>query len=288
MFVTERDKSVVQAVCNYYTLTRAQIGRLCFPTDPDGRLTRARLQKLLDAGLVNRTHMLVVNPAMGNPAPVYYPSRAGCQFLAEILEDARYLSVCTQTPNWQHLYHWIAVAETHILFDQAAAYSGSVAVENWTGEWDVINAEATLPEKRYKLYTLLCEEPRLVCAPDAGFLLAKGNFKKVFYLELDRDTTQGPSRVVARKAKGYAGLAEQEKHRRHFPAANVERFMTLVIAPTPHRRNALREAFRQAPEASLWRFASIGDLTAENLFYGPVFYKCEGEGVSLLRPEVTA
>ena len=49
----------------YYTLTRAQINRIHFPNDHDGRITRKRMRIIHDDGLVNRTNMQVVNPSMG-------------------------------------------------------------------------------------------------------------------------------------------------------------------------------------------------------------------------------
>src|SRR5437660_12743392 len=60
-----RDIEVIASVARYYTLTRAQINRLHFPTDEDGRITRKRLGVIHDDGLVNRTNMQVVNPSMG-------------------------------------------------------------------------------------------------------------------------------------------------------------------------------------------------------------------------------
>ena len=63
-----RDIEVLASVARYYTLTRGQINRLHFPSDHDGRITRKRLRLLHEEGLVNRTNMQVVNPAMGAPA----------------------------------------------------------------------------------------------------------------------------------------------------------------------------------------------------------------------------
>ena len=87
-----RDIEVIASVARYYTLTRGQINRLHFPTDRDGRITRKRLNLIHDAGLINRTNMQVVNPSMGAPAYVYYPSAKGCAFLAQELKEDGYKS----------------------------------------------------------------------------------------------------------------------------------------------------------------------------------------------------
>src|SRR5205807_104150 len=61
----------------------------------------------------------------------------------------------------------------------------TASLGGWIGEYDVINARAKNPEERYRLYTLISEEPkRLVCNPDAAFLLPVGEHRRIFYLEL--------------------------------------------------------------------------------------------------------
>ena len=281
--LTDRDTRVVASVAHYYTLTRAQINRLHFPEDDDGRLTRRRLQVLLDAKLIHRTTMQVVNPAQGAPAPVYYPSREGCAFAAQETGDERLRSACCLTPTWQNLYHWVRVAETHILADRAVHHVGGVTIPEWYGEWSVVNAEERTPEKRYRLYTRLTE--RIVCVPDAAFLLEKGSHRKAFYLEQDRDTTKNAERVAAQKHTGYSLMVQQGGHRKHFPSANVPDFTVLAIAPTERRREALRKAFATQLGAKLWKFASLTDLRAETLLMAPVWHACDGTASSLIRTE---
>src|SRR5438477_470263 len=56
---------ILIALARYYTLTRAQIQRLCCPSDKSGRATRYRLLQLLQRKLINKTYMEVCNPASG-------------------------------------------------------------------------------------------------------------------------------------------------------------------------------------------------------------------------------
>jgi hypothetical protein len=277
-----RDIEVLKSVARYYTLTRAQINRLHFPADFDGRISRKRLALLHDEGFINRTNMQVVNPSMGAPAYVYYPSSKGTAFLAQELKDERYRSACTLTPNWMYLYHWVEVAQTHILLDQAVALLDAVTVDDWISEWSIANPEEKEPEKRYKLYTRL--GPKLVCAPDAAFLLQKEGFRKAFYLEQDRDTTKDAVRVAAQKCHGYAGLFERRMHFvRHFPTANVEKFTVLVVAPSPRRRDALQQAFSTKPAAWLYKFCSQAELTAETFLIAPIWHSSVNDPAALLK-----
>jgi hypothetical protein len=276
------DIGVIASVARYYTLTRAQINRLHFPADADGRLTRKRLRIIHEEGLVNRTAMQVVNPSMGAPAYVYYPSAKGCAFLAQELKDDFYTKVCTLTPNWMYLYHWIEVAQTHILLDQAVSKFPSVQVDDWMSEWSIANPEEKEPEKRYRLYTKL--GPKLVCAPDAAFLLAKDGCRKAFYVEQDRDTTKSAERVAAQKCHGYAGLFEKRAHiGRHFPTTNVEKFAVLFVTPSANRRDALKKAFCSKPASWLYKFTSQMELTSETFLTGAVWHPCEGEPGALIK-----
>jgi predicted ArsR family transcriptional regulator len=270
----QTEAKILHLVAHYHTLTRAQVNRLLFPSDRSGRATRKHLQNLLNLNLLNRCRMEVVNPAMGAPAPVYFPSRDGVAYLAQETRDDSYLRVSTQPPQWMHLYHFVAVAETHILLDRAAAMADATIVE-WIGEYDLADADQTLPERRYRLYSRLTD--KLVCVPDAAFLLERNDQRRVFYLEQDRDTTKAAQQFAARKCNGYAGLLEQRGHGRHFQGMGGEEFRVLVVAPSVNRRDALRKAVAQKPASWLWRFASLTDLTADTMLTGCVWFKCVGD-----------
>lgn len=281
--ITDRDERILDDLVRYFVLSRPQIQRLHFPEDTNGRSARRRLQMLVDLQLMNRQHLLYSHPSGGSPASVYFPSRRGCEYLFEKFGDERYLLTPTNAPIPHHINHWIAISETHIALDTALRVEPELAVENWINEWDICNKDESVPEKRYRLYTLLKDEPRIICAPDAGFLLTMNGHKKAFYLEQDRNTS-GVYQVASGKTKGYAVMAELNLHRRHFPQATVNSFTVIMVAPSPKRRDALRHAVQDKPGAHLWRFASATDLTPEAFLHAPIFYPCEGEPISLIRP----
>jgi hypothetical protein len=272
--VTERDIAVLVALARYYVLSRPQLQRLCFPTDNGGRATRRRLDHLVDLHLINRQHQLYCQPSGGSPASVYFPSVMGSELLAQHFDDERYLATSTISPIPHHINHWLAVSETHIAFDAALAL-----------QYDVVNKDESKAEHRYRLYTLLRESPRLVCTPDAAFLLSMLGHKKTFYLEQDR-ATSGARDIAETKTKGYAVMAELASHRRHFPESTVETFTVLMIAPSIGRRETLRKAIKGKAGDSLWRFAAVDDVTPEKLLHAPIFYPCEGEPSSLIKKQV--
>lgn len=280
--VTPRDIAVLIALSRYAILSRPQVQRLCFPSDDDGRVARRRLQYLVDSKLIHRQQMLYCQPSGGTPASVYFPARLGNEFLANHLDDERYLAspVIPMVPH--HIPHWIALAETHIAFDTALSQQQEVAIDGWINEFDVVNKDESAPEKRYSLYTLLRDSPRLVCNPDAALLLSLAGHKKVFYIEQDRNTS-GARQVADSKAKGYEAMQAMKLHRKHFPTTTVDSFTVLLVTPTPKRRDTLRDAFKDKPGASLWRFTTVEDITAENLLNAPIFYPSVGEAASLIK-----
>jgi hypothetical protein len=200
----------------------------------------------------------------------------GCELLAEHLEDDRYLVTPTQAPIPHHTLHWLAVSDTHIALDAALLAAPEVTLDTWINEWDVVNKTEAQPEKRYRLYTLIRENPRLVCAPDAAFLLSTKGHRKVFYLEQDRGTS-GVRQVASSKTQGYALMGESHLHLRHFPESTLPQFSVLMVAPTPKRRDALRRAIREKPGAPLWRFATTSDVAAEKILFEPIWYPCDSD-----------
>ena len=282
--LTERDLSIVEHLYRYYVLSRGQIQRLCFEKDASGRVCRRRLQTLVEGQFVRRLPLLLAPPGTPNASSqgsVYYPALRGLELLAEYRDDERFLLGTTRTPQMHRLWHWLAVSETHMALDAAIRSQSGVICPQFYNEWDIVNKDATAPEQRFRLYLLLQEKPRLVCAPDAAFLIDVAGLRKVFYLEQDRNTSSA-TQAAASKSKGYAVMAERQLQRRHFPDENVGAFSFLVVAPCSYRRDALRKAFRDQPGSKLWKFAAEQDVTAEKFLFEPVFYPCEGEASALV------
>jgi hypothetical protein len=174
------------------------------------------------------------------------------------------------------------VSETHIALNEAIRLQSPVTVNGWLNEWDVCNKDESAPEKRFRLYTLIRESPRLVCAPDAAFLLTVRGHSKVFYLEQDRNTS-GVFQIASSKTPGYAAMAEQQLHRRHFPESTLDDFSVLMVAPTPKRRDALRKAIRDKGAAKLWRFAAAGEVQPDKFLHEPIWCPVDGEPTPLIK-----
>ena len=282
-----RDIELLASVARYYTLTRMQLEELCLPGKSDGgRRMRKYLTTLRHEGLICQTNGRVVFPERnGAPAPVYHISRMGCEHLAAELKDDSYLSACTLTPNWQHLYHWVRIADLRILFDRAVKLQAEVCMDHWLTEWAIANPDERSPEKRYSLFTLLQETPRLVCAPDASCLISYRGYFKAVYFEIDRQTS-GLQQISNSKTPGYAKLAETRQHVRHFPGLSPEvPFTVLHVSPSAARRDHVARAIKGKPGEKLWKFVSWSDLRPdpETAFHGEILRDVDLKALPLVR-----
>ena len=173
-----------------------------------------------------------------------------------------------ELPHALQLVHAMAVVEFHIMFDAAIAGQTDVTLEAWFNEGDVINADDPDPAKHYRLHTKLSDKPRVSCSPDAAFLLNRGGQRAAYYLELERGNGNGGTgsrQLAERKCPGYAEVAKQKIYLNHFPAAGIDGFHVLLVAPHGQRRDAIRRAFQQKDAAvfrtDLWRFAAHTDIS---------------------------
>lgn len=283
--ITENDIAVLKALSIYYVLTRAQIQGLCNGHHSQGRSTRKRLAKLVDARYVNKHRTLIPYGTSDNGCPIYYLSELGAELLAAYFDDPKYLHAVSRRPRADLLFHWVAISETHTRIDAAVDRESDVAIAIWANEWEVVNKGAA-ESAHYVLHTVLREAPNpLSCSPDAGFLLDCRGYKRVIYLEQDRGTSS-VNQIAAAKTPGYMELHRRAHHRKHFPETSYDDFTVLMITTNPGRRNQLAKAIQGKEGDQLWLFVAQDELTPETLLYEPIYRNVKGEAVALLRRAV--
>ena len=277
MVLQQRDIQVLAQLATYFILNSRQIRELCFVDDSTGRITRRRLNKMVREGLIRKRNLQVVNPIDGSTSPCYHLARGGREFLAGHFDDEAYLTKPIEPSQPQHLNHYVAVSEMHRLFDRALTRHADVVIDPWCNEDEVINPTAPKSEQR-KLRTSF-EPTKIVCLPDAGFVLSYQDQHVVVLLEQDRDT-DFYERVAAKKSPGYRELFVTRGHRKMFPNTTLEFFYVLVITPTAKRREQLRKAFTKNKRnhdhdvRKVYRFGSLDELNEHNLLFEPMFACC--------------
>lgn len=281
MPVTEFDIQLLRSLAQYYVLTRDQLQRLCFPGHSSGRSTRKRLLKLQQGGYAQKHRMPVAFPGTNNAAPIYYLTKPGAELLTSWYGDPSYLAVNTRQPRPDRLNHWIAVNETRMVIEQAVAAQSEVSLEGWINEWETVDKSAA-ESQRFTLHTQLQENPPLSCSPDAAFLLSLRGHRKVFYLERDLGTSS-PRQIAARKTKGYAGLADTQGHRRHFPQTTLENFSILFVTTTAYRAQTAAQCVAKRPRPDLWLFIDAHELTVESFLHEPITLNDKLERAPLIK-----
>lgn len=283
MVLQERDIEVLSHLARYFMLNSRQIRDLCFADDQSGRITRRRLNKMVHADYLRRRRMQTVSMDSGAATPVYHLTRTGREFLAAHFDDDALLLKPIEPSQPQHLFHYTAVAETHRLFDRALETEQRVRLLRWINEDEPFIVE----NKKRHLRTEFTSGSKVVCIPDAAFLLEYDDHKLVVYLEQDRDTFFH-DRVAARKSPGYRELLRATKHMSHFPDSTLSQFLILFVAPTAKRADQLCRAFAKKNKdqdvAKLYRFGAYPEFTDANLFFDPLWRCCHrSEPAALVR-----
>ncbi len=287
MQLQSRDIQALTFLAQYFMLTTRQLRQLCFQDDSTGRVTRRRMLKLSQDELVRKRPMLVVNPRDGAASPVYHLTKIGREFLASHYDDPAYLHKPIEPSQPQHLFHYVGVSDAHMLLNEAIALQSRVSLDRWVSEDEFLNPDEEDRTKRIKLYTQFQDANKVVCAPDAAFVMSAEGHSAVRYVELDRDSFYH-DRVAARKTPGYKKLLATRHHLRHFPTTTKSNFLVVFFTPTEKRARQLRDAFAKTnagdPALSIYRFGSFESLTAENVLTAPLFRCCHQDDlVSLVK-----
>ncbi len=289
--LTDRDYHVLESLARYQAANRAQISELHFPRDSGGRQARRRLQHMVEAGYVIRHAFRFGLPGRDSVAPVYYLSQKGLDLMAVHLDDPTIRERPVKVKKMEHLHHFLAVTQTHILLDQAIAEQHQVTQDIWHNEPELVNPDTVSQENRFYLFTQMeIDGKKIACSPDAAFQLSYRGYRSVFYVEQDR-ATYWPADVARRKHKGYHYLCERQLHKKHFPETNRDTFQVLCVTATAAQCTQLRQAFADKPGNELWRFASLEAdqsapetvLTKDTFLFEPIWYTTSGELVPLIK-----
>lgn len=270
MTITARILAILMILWRYKFVTTAQIRRWAVSTDKDGSVTREVLRKILAAGLAKRFKAEVHNPLVTSSVPIWTPTEAGCCLLATKTGDPSYiLDAMPNTNAWTMFAHYAEVSELIHSIEASFEREADATIGALYFEHDVISDQKE-PENRFRLYTVIRpdKEKRIVCVPDAAFEVTFGQYRRAYYIELERGTDT-PKRVAAKKSPGYAGM--QQHFRKHFPGAQDWR--VLFVWPNAGLRDAARRAVDPA-KSEMWLFAAFPDIT-EGFLHEPVIYTAQ-------------
>lgn len=286
---TPRDLRIMEGVALYQAITRLQLQCLIQMSE---RMARRRFKILAAEGYLNRYEPGVQIEIGRPPAPIYYPSRLGCQTLAEHFRDDSILATRTTLPQRFHIAHAISVTDTHIRLRAAIESQSQVSLVHWLNENVVVNPTAEPAGHRTTCMVfdeLLGAKNATVCKPDSVFGLKQGDTSCIYFLEEERDLTHSAKQRVARKLPGYAKTLETLLHKSHFAEpfpGSIDTFRVLFVVPNDKRRDALVRAAdrltRDNPQLhEALRFVSKQDLSPDRFLFEPVFFPADTEASPL-------
>lgn len=246
------DLRVLQVLDRYCLLSRPQIQRATsdksIGSSTSSRGIRRRLTRLVHNGWVSR-----VREAVRNEASLYQLSSFGREILSEATGNESILnrSPCLREP----LNRWNRVSDTLMRFDRDCH--------------ERLNLSALKHGGYGELFTK-SDNSQITACPDAAFLLHYESHVAACYLRID-NARYHPRRAWAHFEPGFRWLHHSRHYRRHFPGADVSRFLLLYITHSTARLEALHHAWSGfCPPFSL-RLAAVSETVVENVYFGPVW-----------------
>jgi hypothetical protein len=279
MSLGEVDRSFLIALNTFYYLTAAQASRLLYPKLKDkNRYSSRRLKRLVDQGFVLRLRDLP-KPLYGSAPHVFTLARKGRQYLRTLgIETPSYFRPSEEEGkafNRMFMEHTLASIDVLIASQVLCRQSPAVSCPRLAGERelkhsplrvDVLPVPGSGGQVRRNVAVI----------PDGWFQLAVGATPaQSIALELDRGTEE--QKAWRRKVAALVTWANGP-YREAFETDNIT---IAVVAPTPTRRDQLREwttrelAHRNlASDEEIFLFTSCDPVQtpANGFFYGSCWY----------------
>lgn len=283
MLLTPNREKVLRALRRYFYLRASQLRDLLFPGAKDGGFMRGLLRGLEEDGYIRRHVPSKIDPSdPSTTAPIWALTLKGSNILAAHTGDCSLLlTIQPSFADYLSMNHYCALSSIHIQIDRAFAVQQRVKMTNLYFEHEQVCPDED-PSKRFRLQTVVHEEEkqggkekkRILCCPDTAYETDLGGLCRAWYTEREMGSDT-PSRVAAKKHKGYYYLARKQLYKKHFPQAQSMR--VLVICPSPGWRDSLRKAFKDGegkpfPGAELWLFVAVQDVTAAKFLSEPILY----------------
>jgi hypothetical protein len=294
MELSERAKKVLKTARRYGVVRAAQFRDLINPGDKDCSNMRRLLRGLVADGLLRKYQPVMIDALLGSAPPVFTLTLKGSSILAANTGDKNDLikGEVSFANNWIQVNGWIGLSSVFMRIDSAFVGQDHVKMTELHFEHEVKNPESKDASERFFLQRTINRKPLVFCCPDAGFetelkVQTKIETKYVRRAWLNEFETGSdtPARCAAKKAKGYAGLAEKKLFKTIFPLA--EDFRVLALCPNLGWMNALREEMKKQPGNEFWLFASASDVTKEKFLHEPILWTVGGtEPVPFVRRPV--
>jgi len=244
VILTERDHELLVSLLKYRYLSTSQIRRLHFPSE---QTATRRLRLLETAGLVATFKTVASADRLASLA------RRGAEAVAERLAvpvgELGWDSRREQPKDYLFLKHFLAAADFRITLTRACAAQQDVRLLGFVPEHVVDGTAGSDLKKHIRDVTTDTMDPRqkISHAPDAVFVLQRGESSALFFLEIDRGTEvlSNPARGLLKTVRFYLSSLVSGSYQRYQQELGQSKpfraFRALFVVSSAERLQNIRQ-----------------------------------------------
>ncbi|HZV25482.1 MAG TPA: replication-relaxation family protein [Acidothermaceae bacterium] len=298
LHLTDRDLHILAEIGELGLLDTETLHRRHWPDGTTLRACQKRLKLYTDHGLTSTVQLAVwfATKGAGKVSTLHCLTERGGDTVEQQTGE-RPLRIARSDPKPETFHHRLGVVKARLAIDDACK-DAALPRPEWIMEQDLRPdaPEHAPPSEHRMLYHVFRNAKKtFTCQPDAASLLRiprqdagrDGTMTElVCFWEIDRSTES--VRQATGKAAGYAAAIEQHVHRRYWPSLKKPVVRVFWVCPSTERIDSLSAAFRTAPVAQFFRFATRHDLEPQRLLRDPIWRTVAGERRSILLPTPAA
>ncbi|MBM3708371.1 MAG: hypothetical protein FJW69_08575 [Actinobacteria bacterium] len=271
MWLTDRDKRIIEDVYQLRFLTRDQIKQLEFE---DGSMTacQRRLSLLYHNKYLSAVHKPILT-GYGSSKRVYCLAKKGADLISHLYSEKEARQI-----KWSEKYnkvepffieHALALNDVRIAFIKAALGSKEYDLF-WYTESEVKSWKEKVDDPENSGKTL-------AITPDA-FLYLLGKKKNAYYfLEIDRSTES--NRRWRDKIRGYVEYVKSGKYMARF---KTEALRVLTVSKSDQRVANLIKTTQSVENAYFFLFTTFDQIKGKNIIFQPIWKSTEEKAFTSL------
>ncbi len=252
--LTPRDLSVLRMVYEFGGVTADHVRARYFPNRTKGAISACyrRIAALTASGYLTSLRMPAAS-GVGSGKALLLPGPAARPILAELLGLSRSELARLRLQAPRVIQHHLALVDTRLIFERAAATSPTLALAEWHGDGEV-TIRVTDPPTR----------DRITLIPDASFtlMLRGAGETQTFYVEQDLGTV--PPKRLRPRLRGYLVHAKDSPTPVLFVVPDAARQAAIV-------RWACEEAARISADPTLFWTTTTAQVTEHTVLAAPIW-----------------
>lgn len=265
MVLTERDKQVIKAVCDYRVLRQDQLQRLFFTSK---NTCQRVLQRLYQHKFLHRVFLPVTT---GSPPTLYCVDKEGVQLLSTEFGygDLKWYPTAKDIKPL-FIDHVSSINDVRIAVTLAAQKHG-YSLKTWLtdnelkADYDYVQIETRYGRKK------------VAVIPDSYFVLETPHGKAHFFIELDRRTES--IEKFQHKVQAYLAYWDSRAYEKRY---NTKALRVLTVTIGQERLNHLKAVTEKVDKRNWFWFGLLSELNADSVLSAPIWQRAGQDGLYTL------